>query len=1168
MNDYTLKLATYWRNSLADSETTSGVFFGKDAQKLTAVSSELLIAGCIPEELAIPLFADEPEDAASVEVTLRPWVYKARLEHGKSRNRLPAVITPIIGQVQVDRDGRLYPTAFTLMPRDLLEPLDRYSMAIGAQVDLDAFLSVEDAAQFDCSNDIGALSEDQQRTRWAAYLAFCERMFRQVSGSWDWQEDGFERADFGYLQKNESAGSFNRNILGLYDHLRSAHPQSPLFECFAQPQPTPDEDCLPANSLFAERLGHSSDEYALAPAQRDALIHLLAGNDGDVLAVNGPPGTGKTTLLLSVVASLWAKAALAGGEPPVIVASSTNNQAVTNIIKAFGKDFSVGTGPFAGRWLPDIHSFGAYFPSASAEAEMARTFQTKSFYSQLETEEYLKRATEHYLARALAAFPEMHNPSVAEVVSQLQAAIRLRQEQLRAIEQAWADVLTAREALRSLWGGDPLTVRQQLSRQRAELARQRDAAQGDLKRFKYYLAHESLLYTLFGWLGPVAAKRLRLAKLQFDETDTNVQCATSIEGIETLLAARVLELSKDEAHLAQQFQQAENLLRAEERWRSAIAVLPQSASTSAEQTTLGDCDNWADTSLRFEIFLLTTHYWEGRWLLDVTDNLAEILKSRSKKGRKAVESNWRRWMKLTPCVVATFFRLPQEFACSRFQDQGYVSDYVLNFADLLIVDEAGQVLPEVAAPSFALARQALVIGDTLQIEPIWSVPAAVDIGNLVSVGLLPCRASEEHYAAFCNSGRSSANGSVMAVAQSVSRYHYDRDLARGMYLYEHRRCYDSIVEYCNALCYKGKLQPRRGPKPNDGLPGLGYLHIDGICQQGRGGSRINVLEAQTIAEWIQANEPELKKRYHKELWEIVGIITPFGAQTQAIVQACSALGIRTGKGDGEITVGTVHSFQGAERPVVIFSAVYSKHADGEFIDRRDSMLNVAVSRAKDSFLVFGDMYLFGQVPVSKPRGLLAKFLFTDAANELHFHINPRQDLLTARTGLSFLHGAEEHDHFLLETLNTARYQVEIVSPWLRLRWTRESGALDHMAAAVKRGVKVIVYTDLGFNTSASQAQVNDNAVAEFKKALGALRDQQVEVCVVGKVHSKMVMCDGELLANGSFNWLSAQRYGEHKNQEATTVYRGPDIGGELEKCRAILAAALIPETQLKELGLA
>ncbi|MBW6087363.1 hypothetical protein HTS61_11735 [Escherichia coli] len=53
------------------------------------------------------------------------------------------------------------------------------------------------------------------------------------------------------------------------------------------------------------------------------------------------------------------------------------------------------------------------------------------------------------------------------------------------------------------------------------------------------------------------------------------------------------------------------------------------------------------------------------------------------------------------------------------------------FADLLIVDEAGQVLPEVAAASFALAKKALVIGDTEQIPPIWSIAPAIDVGNML-----------------------------------------------------------------------------------------------------------------------------------------------------------------------------------------------------------------------------------------------------------------------------------------------------------------------------------------------------------------------------------------------------------------------------------------------------
>tara|TARA_R100000322_G_scaffold45380_2_gene28416 strand:+ start:35 stop:1201 length:1167 start_codon:yes stop_codon:yes gene_type:complete len=376
-----------------------------------------------------------------------------------------------------------------------------------------------------------------------------------------------------------------------------------------------------------------------------------------------------------------------------------------------------------------------------------------------------------------------------------------------------------------------------------------------------------------------------------------------------------------------------------------------------------------------------------------------------------------------------------------------------------------------------------------------------------------------------------------------------------MYLYEHRRCYDSIIEYCNSLCYKGKLQPKRGPKPDGGLPGLGYLHVDGMCRQSNGGSRHNLLEAQTIAAWIQANEAELKQYYSKELWEIVGVITPFGAQTRAIVRACAALGIRTGKSDGEMAVGTVHSFQGAERPVVIFSAVYSKHADGEFIDRRDSMLNVAVSRAKDSFLVFGDMDLFSLLSTSKPRGRLAQLLFTDPANELIFDYQPRQDLQTPLTCLSYLHEVEEHDRFLTQTLETARYQVQIVTPWVILRWMSESGAMELMGEAVNRGVQVVVYTDLGFNTGIQRTQPEGDPqrIAKFREAVAALEARKVEVCIVNKVHSKIVMADEELLCVGSFNWLSAQRYGDYVHHETSMVYRGPDVSGELAVNRTSLA---------------
>lgn len=1161
MNQYSLKLANYWRTSLADAENGKGALQAAQVATLTPLSVDALLQGCVSTEILEALFAGEPAELPSVEVTLRPLVYNPRLEHGKARTGTAAAVTPVVSQVLVTRDGRLYPTANTLVPRDILEPQANGALVVGAQIELDAFLSRHEVPVFEPAGEGEAPSAVEHAKQWNAYLQFCAKMFQHVGCDWQFAEDGFQVADHAYLFKESNPTGFTQHILPLYDHLRTNKPDVALFERFAQREASRDEPCLAANSQFAARLAHAGDRYALAPAQRDALGHLLASRDGDVLAVNGPPGTGKTTLLLSVVASLWARAALAGGEPPVIVASSTNNQAVTNIIKAFGKDFATGSGPFAGRWLPDIDSFGAYFPSFSKEAEMARSYQTKSFFEQRETEQYLAQAQEAYIAAGVIAFPDAG--SVASIADKLQGAIRHKQQQLLKIEQTWASLERARQDLIDLLGETPYTALAQLQARHVELSAQLAQAQAHERQFKQYLAHEPLLYSLFGWLPPVANKRLRLAKLQLDQNAPAVQNAGSVSDIEQLLNLAVAQAAQAVQDLDAQVQHAQLLVKTEQQrtaeWDRSLAPLPRPANTPAEAVRLSDCDAWADTSLRFEVFLLTTHYWEGRWLLEVGATLKEILDGRKKNGRKALAKNWHRWMKLTPCVVATFFMLPKEMACT---GKDYAKGYALNFIDLLIVDEAGQVLPEVAAPAFALAKQALVIGDTLQIEPIWSIPEAVDIGNLIGADVLTRDHDiDDAYEAFRASGRSAGNGSVMAIAQSASRYHYDPDMARGMFLYEHRRCYNTIIEYCNALCYKGKLIPSRPDQPKPGLPPLGYLHVDGRCEPGNGGSRHNLLEAATIAAWIQANAADLLARYDGKLklWEILGIITPFGAQTQAISQACDALGLKTGKGDGEITVGTVHSFQGAERPVVIFSAVYSKHADGGFIDRRDSMLNVAVSRAKASFLVFGDMDLFGQVPANKPRGLLAEFLLRDPASELTFDYQPRQDLHTARTGLEHLHQAHEHDCFLAATLQTARQQVQIVTPWVKLHWMEKSGAMAEMAASVARGVQVVVYTDFGFNTDVSRdkPQGDPAKVAEFRVAIEALRALNVQALVVNKVHSKIVMADEELLCIGSFNWLSASRSHKWMNHETSMVYRGPDVTGELVTHRASLAARVM-----------
>lgn len=99
----------------------------------------------------------------------------------------------------------------------------------------------------------------------------------------------------------------------------------------------------------------------------------------------------------------------------------------------------------------------------------------------------------------------------------------------------------------------------------------------------------------------------------------------------------------------------------------------------------------------------------------------------------------------------------------------------------------------------------------------------------------------------------------MKIAQFASRYQYDPELARGMYLYEHRRCFDNIIGYCNTLCYHGKLLPKRGREESNLMPAMGYLHIDGKGEQASSGSRYNLLEAETIAAGWQRTSKILKR---------------------------------------------------------------------------------------------------------------------------------------------------------------------------------------------------------------------------------------------------------------------------------------------------------------------
>ena len=1123
--------ASYWRNSLADAESCKGTL--KDNSGFVTVDVEIFATGRLPEDTVNELFKDENDKTQLMQLICRPSIFKLKKEHGKKLTGFPVVISPLICPLWLNRQGYLFPSDDPTIPRDLLAPQDGNKFTLGTVENLDRFLSTHSIKIFQESDVPLELTEDQYediKTKWLAYKNHYRNLYKQVCTE-NLNSDLYSRTEkIVWLSKREQIDEIIKYLLPLYDAIINHKPDLPLFQCYSQRHITNYRSRINWAESVAQRSGHPSNQYDLADAQRDALTHAISMDEGEILAVNGPPGTGKTTFILSVVASLWVDAALKETEPPVIVAASTNNQAVTNIIDAFGKDFSEGKDALSGRWLPEISSYGAYFPAHYLEKGAQENYQTKYFFEQTEHLEYIERSESYFLEKAAIAFPELTEKTLEAVCEHLHEKLESKHSYLNILKETWHDLQITEKKVFDELGINPDHTITELSNNIQSINDKLNKITDDLNQWLNFLAQESICFFRR------KERRLKRSLFIINNLSNSSFYLVKHDQIKQLLTDFQAKFSDELKNLKTDLKNKQALIdglyKHTAQWESVSSNLVQN---NDELPKLNICDKTADIEIRFFMFRLAVHYWEARWLLSCKDLGNDIESQRNKTGPKVVRYRWRRRMMLTPCIVSTFHVLPDHMTCTPYNEGGFVKEPLFNFVDLLIVDEAGQVSPEVAGASFALAKKALVIGDIHQIEPVRKLTGAIDIGNLSKQNII---SNKEEYEQVLQSGRSIVNGSVMHIAQSASFYQYIEDMEPGMFLLEHRCCYDEIISFCNELCYKNTLIPKRGKVDNgSSYPAFGYLHIDGYAEQRLGGSRFNQLEAETIAAWLNENRENLESTYQIKLEKIVGIVTPFTAQVDKIKKACKKQGIKTGKRSDELTVGTIHALQGAERNLVIFSPVYSRHNDGSFIDKTSSMLNVAVSRAKDSFLVFGDMDVISAVPSSQPRGLLAQYLFKDKNNELVFSLGERSDLLLLCGKPKLINNAEQHDAYLFELLSQVENKADIVSPWVNFNKLKQTGLLEALKAACDRYVEINLYTDHHSNTTVSN-KIDDKKVCEFESCCKALSDLGMNVFVIKGVHSKLVMADNKYLCVGSFNWLSAARSGKYANMETSYIYSG------------------------------
>lgn len=132
--------------------------------------------------------------------------------------------------------------------------------------------------------------------------------------------DGYVVVEDVRVDISKSVRNAGRYLIQLYDAILAESGNKGLLSkiCHGTDQPIEMNSDVRLAQFSAPR-GTMGSEHGLATSQTDAIAAFSAMKSGDLLAVNGPPGTGKTTLLQSIIATEIVARALAGGDAAVMV---------------------------------------------------------------------------------------------------------------------------------------------------------------------------------------------------------------------------------------------------------------------------------------------------------------------------------------------------------------------------------------------------------------------------------------------------------------------------------------------------------------------------------------------------------------------------------------------------------------------------------------------------------------------------------------------------------------------------------------------------------------------------------------------------------------------------------------------------------------------------------
>ncbi|MCE4361910.1 AAA domain-containing protein [Xanthomonas hortorum] len=719
--------------------------------------------------------------------------------------------------------------------------------------------------------------------------------------------------------------------------------------------------------------------------QQFALNKMKALQPGQILAVNGPPGTGKTTLLRDLIAHLVVERAgvLAGltnakqglstetletqvfGKPMYklapaltgyeIVVASTNNGAVENLslelpqcsgidpalvdsLRYFQPVATKYAGSHASKpWTaPQPPVWGLVSAALGKKANRTRfndIFVYRAAKPDERPDKYLAKAKVDYAAwekvdaQTYWRYREKHDAQTTFKVAQekftdARAAYEKEHAALVNLEATLSQVHADWERMRVLCDGLPKFDPLRLTELAAAAGHLAQRAQEDAESLE-----RRLLPKWLRWLSQIFdAKRYRQWCTYCDRAMVLRRIGQDAEALAQQCASAQVAIwdgnpLDSHANQANAFWQGARLNQSRNAMFAAAMVLHEAFFLEAQPNIATAISNFLPRPAAF-------------------GNDAKAL--------------WQWLFMLTPVVSTTFASVRRQFVGLGSEDLGW-----------LIVDEAGQAPPQAAVGAIMRAQRVVVVGDPLQIPPV--VPHGTRLLQLLGNHWLG-----QQHARYAVDKHSVQTLSDRAYAFGV-RHPASPESFIGVPLVMHRRCDAPMFGIANQIAYANRMKHAK----NDGAavhPTLGpssWWHVDSMSEDG---SKFVPAQAQRLFAALVDMYISQATTSDQRMPDVF-VITPFREVKRGLrsllceranwVQALAGRSLpvptKANLEQLESNIGTVHTFQGKERDIVFFVlGCDSSHSGAiDWASGEPNILNVAVTRAKKHLYVIGDRNLWG-----------------------------------------------------------------------------------------------------------------------------------------------------------------------------------------------------------------